>query len=148
MKKPFNWKKNILTAKYEKAFYSQSCRIALCSMFNVIFSLDKLVDLVNLRQPWAILESQKCPHALSARKQKELFESSHPFPTRQLPICAEQLKDSPATRIYEKEKIQAWLTHWCPPPFGAWDALPVAKASFVGLGPFGRHICTGPHSPF
>ena len=76
---------------------------------------------------------------------KELFESGPPSPTRQLPICAEQLENSPATRIYKKEKFQAWLTPWCPPPFGAWDALAVAKASIVGLGPFGRHFCTGLH---
>ena len=79
---------------------------------------------------------------------KELFESGPPSPTRQLPIRAEQLKNSPATRVYKKEKFRAWLTPWCPPPFGAWDALAVAKASFVGLGPFGRHFCTGLHSSF
>ena len=69
---------------------------------------------------------------------KELFESGPPFPTRQLPIYAKQLENSPATRIYKKEKFQAWLTPWCSPPFGAWDALAVAKAPFVGFGPFGR----------
>ena len=86
-------------------------------------------------------------HVLSTGKQKELFESGPPFPTRQLPIYAEQLKNSPATRIYKKEKFQAWLTPWCPPPFGAWNALAVAKASFVGFGPFVRHFASA-YSPF
>ena len=56
------------------------------------------------------------PMLYPLESKKELFESGPPFPTRQLPICAEQLKNSPATRIYKKEKFQAWLTPWCPPP--------------------------------
>ena len=90
----------------------------------------------------------KSPHALSAGKQKELFESGPPFPTRQLPIYAEQLENSPAARIYKNKKFQAWLTPWCSPPFGAWDALAVAKASFVGFGPFGRCFASACTPPF
>ena len=89
----------------------------------------------------------KSPHALSAGKQKKLFESGPPFPTRQLPIYAEQLENSPATRVYKNKKFQAWLTPWCPPPFGAWDALAVAKASSVSFGPLCRRFasaCTTP----
>ena len=73
---------------------------------------------------------------------KELSESGTPFPTRQLSIYAEQLENSPATQIYKKEKFQAWLARWCTPPFGAWDALAVAKSSFVGFGPFARHFAS------
>ena len=79
---------------------------------------------------------------------KELFESGPPSPTRQLPICAEQLENSPATRIYKKEKFQAWLTPWCPPPFGAWDALAVAKASSVSFGPLCRCFASACTPPF
>ena len=81
----------------------------------------------------------KSPHALSAGKQKELFELGPPFPTRQLPICAEQLENSSDTRIYKNKKFQAWLAPWCSPPFGAWDALTRVKASSVG---FGARKCT------
>ena len=90
----------------------------------------------------------KSPHALSAGKQKELFESGPPFPTRQLSMCAEQLENSPATRVYKSKKFQAWLTPWCSPPIGAWDALAVAKASIVGFGPFCKPVCTRLHLPF
>ena len=89
----------------------------------------------------------KSPHALSAGKQKELFESGPPFPTRQLPIYAEQLKNSPATWGYSKGDFRACLTPWCPSPFGAWDALAVAKASFVGFGSFVRHFALA-YTPF
>ena len=78
---------------------------------------------------------------------KELFESGPPFPTRQLPIYAEQLENSPATRVYKNKKFQACLTPWCPLPFGAWDALAVAKASSVSFGPLCKRFasaCTTP----
>ena len=89
-----------------------------------------------------VTKAHQVPHALSAGKQKELFESGPPFPTRQLPIYAEQLKNSPPARMYKNKKFQAWLIPWCSPPFGAWDALAVAKASFVGFGPFGRYFAS------
>ena len=51
----------------------------------------------------------------------------------------------------KKEKFQAWLTPWCSPPFGAWDALAVAKASFVGCwmgaSPVRRKIASSELSP-
>ena len=64
------------------------------------------------------------------------------------PFMQEQLENSPATRMYKNKKFQAWLTPWCSPPFGAWDALAVAKASFVSVGPFGRCFASACTAPF
>ena len=66
---------------------------------------------------WSCKSASSPPMFYLLESKKSSSSRVHPSPTRQLSIRAEQLKNSPATRIYKKEKFQTWLTPWCPPPF-------------------------------